>query len=331
MVRKAELHVHLEGTATPALVRHLAAGNGAGLDPSTFKSDGEFAWTDFLDFLRCYDKAAAAIRSEADYRAVTYDYLKRCAAEDAIYVECFSSPDHAALAGISYEAHVAGIAGGIDHARRDFGIEARIIVTCVRHLGPDNALEVARKFVASPHPYVVGFGMGGDEAAFHPRDFSPAFRLVHEAGYATTCHAGEFGGPDSVRDALTHLPIQRIGHGVRAIEDPALVEDLAKRGIPLEICPGSNIATGLYASYGSHPVDALRRAGCIVTLGADDPPFFATSIGLEYERVGHAFSYDAAALTGITRNSISAAFCDDALKERLLQRLENEISPEPAS
>ncbi|MBL4908159.1 MAG: adenosine deaminase [Sneathiella sp.] len=317
MVKKAELHVHLEGTATPALVKKLAANNGAPLDPSTFKSDGEFSWTNFWDFLSCYDKAAAAIQSKEDYRIVTYDYLRRCAEEDVLYVETFSSPDHAASAGISYIDHLEGIAAGIDDARQEFGIEGRVIVTCVRHLGPEKALAVAQQFVSNPHPYVVGFGMGGDEAQFHPKDFAPAFNLAHNAGYATTNHAGEFGGPKSIRDTLNHLPVQRIGHGVRSIEDPKLVEELVRRKIPLELCPGSNISTGLFGSYEEHPFDRLKEAGCLVTLSSDDPPFFATSVGKEYDRVANAFGYDEENLRQITHNSLDAAFCDDILKEKL--------------
>lgn len=317
MVKKAELHVHLEGTATPALVKKLAAENGAKLDPTTFKSDGEFSWTDFWAFLNCYDKAAAAIQSKDDYRLVTYDYLRRCAEEDVLYVETFSSPDHAASAGISYTDHLEGIAAGIDEAKRDFGIEGRIIVTCVRHLGPEKALSVAELFAANPHPYVVGFGMGGDETQFHPKDFAPAFNRAHEAGYATTNHAGEFGGPQSIRDTLNHLPVQRLGHGVRSIEDSELVKELANRQIPLELCPGSNISTDLFGSYPDHPFNRLKEAGCLVTLNSDDPPFFATSIGKEYDRVAEAYGYDEDTLRQITLNALNAAFCDTELKERL--------------
>ena len=317
MVKKAELHVHLEGTATPALVRELASRNGAELDPTTFASDGEFRWTDFWDFLKCYDKAAAAIKSIDDYRAVTYDYLKRCAAEDVIYVETFSSPDHAAAAGMSYQDHLEGISAGIDEARRDFGIECRIIVTCVRHLGAEKALNVAHQVVDNPHPYVVGFGMGGDEAMLHPSDFAPAFNHVHGAGYATTNHAGEFGGPESIAATLEHLPVQRIGHGVRAIEDAALVEKIAASGITLEICPGSNIVTGLYKNYRSHPINQLIDKGCKVTISSDDPPFFATSVGREYDRTAAAFGWTEQQMSRLTLNAIEAAFCDDELKEKL--------------
>lgn len=318
MVKKAELHVHLEGTATPALVKKLAAKNGTQLDPTTFKSDGEFAWSTFWEFLDCYDKAASTIISKDDYRLVTYDYLARCAREDVIYVEMFSSPDHAAEAGMTYNDHLEGIAAGIEDAYRDFGIIGRIIVTCVRHLGPEKSLRVATAFVDNPHPYVVGFGMGGDEAQFHPGDFAEAFNLAHRAGYQTTTHAGEFGGPESIRASLDHLPVSRIGHGVRAIEDVGLLEEIANHKIPLELCPGSNVSTGLFGSRQSHPFGKIMEAGCIVTLSSDDPPYFATSVGYEYEQAAKYYDLEKNDLEDITRNAIRAAFCDDDLKERLL-------------
>ena len=321
MVKKAELHVHLEGTMSPALVRQLAANNGAKIDPATFKSESEYDWNDFWHFLDCYDKAAVTILTKDDYRLITYDYLARCARENTIYVEMFSSPDHAAEVGMSYTDHLEGIAAGIDDAYQEFGIVGRIIVTCVRHFGPERALKVAEQFVATPHPYVAGFGMGGDEAQFHPEDFTPAFNLAHKAGFKTTSHAGEFGGPKSIRDSLTYLPLSRIGHGVRAIEDAALIEELAENKIPLELCPGSNIATGLYDDRNSHPFRALMEAGCIVTLNSDDPPFFATSIGHEYDEAARHYRLAEADLKQITRNAIQAAFCDEALKEELLAKI----------
>lgn len=321
-ILKAELHCHLEGTAPPALVRRLAERNGIALPEGLFADEHNFAWTDFPDFLRAYDAASMCLRKAEDYRDITYEYLAACAREGAIYVEMFTSPDHAAEVGMSYLDHLEGTVAGIEDAEREFGIVGRIIVTCVRHLGPDRGVAVARDMVAEPHPYMVGFGMGGDETAFHLRDFQPAFRLAADAGLGCTVHAGEVCGPESIYDALDNLPVTRIGHGVRAIEDPRLVERIAREGIVLELCPHSNIATGVYADMASHPFTELLAAGCRVTLNSDDPPYFATSIGREYATAAEDFGMTDEALRAVTRTALEAAFVDEEIRTGLLARLD---------
>lgn len=314
---KIELHCHIEGTATPGMVRNLARRNSIDLPPGLFDGDGGFAWNGFIDFLRAYNLASSCIRTPKDYRDVTYEYLASCAAEGAVYAELFSSPDHAAETGMNYAQHLEGIVEGIDDAERQFGVVGRIVVACVRHLGPDRALAVAEAAVAEPHPYVVGFGMGGDENQFTCQDFAPAFRKAFEGGLPCTAHAGEVLGPHSVYDAIDHLPLARIGHGVRAAEDPALLERLAKAGIVLEVCTGSNLSLGIYGNVAAHPLPLLIEAGCKVALGSDDPPYFDTSIGREYERAMEAFGISSDGIGQINRHALDGAFCDQQTKERL--------------
>lgn len=319
---KAELHLHLEGAAWPSLVRRLAKRHGMVLDADMFTPEGNFAWTDFLHFLQRYDAAAATIRTPQDYRDVTYDYLIRSADEGGIYAELMSSPDHAAQAGMSYTDHLEGIAQGIEDARRDRGIEARIIVTCVRHFGVERALEVARQAARNPHPLVTGFGMGGDEAAFPAEAFEQTFRIAHEeAGLACNIHGGEVCGPQSVRGAMALPGVTRLGHGVRAIEEPALVDELAERGLVLEVCPMSNIATGVYASFNDHPLPKLMQAGVRCTLSSDDPPYFGTSIGREYANAADRFGFDDELLMGFTQTALDAAFVDNDTRARLRARV----------
>ncbi len=317
MSPKIELHCHLEGAAAPDLVRALAQRNAIDLPDGLFNGNGGFAWTNFLEFLKAYDLASSVIRTPLDYRDVMYEYLKSCAAEGAIYVEVFSSPDHAAATGISYAGHLEGIAAGINDAERDFGIIGRIIVTCVRHLGPEQAVAIADAVVAEPHPHVVGFGMGGDENQFHISEFAPAFDRISQAGLACTVHAGEVRGSDSVAHALDALPVTRIGHGVRSIEDPALVDRIARAGVTLEICTGSNLALGLFENAQSHPLRALLDAGCRVAFGSDDPPYFATSIGAEYRRAESDFGLTSQDIDRINQNALDAAFCDAATRQKL--------------
>ena len=321
MILKAELHAHLEGTLSPDLVKRLAERNRMSLPSELFNSDDSYKWATFLEFLNAYDLASAVIKTPLDYRDVTYDYLKNCAQENTIYVEVMSSPDHAAMAGMSYQDHLDGIVQGIEDAKADFGIEGRIIVTCVRHLGPERAVEVAKQTVKAPHSLVVGFGMGGDENAHHPSDFSKAFSMAHEAGLQCNVHAGEMAGPESVIAVLDHLPVKRIGHGVRSIEDPNLVDRIKDEGITLEVCPGSNIALGVYPSFEAHPFLRLREAGCKVTLSSDDPPFFHTSIGREYDIAREQFKLTDDELTQITKTTIENSFADRETIDKLISRL----------
>jgi adenosine deaminase len=320
MVPKAELHVHLEGTARPDLVRRIAERNGLRIPDGVFASPDRFAWRDFLDFLQTYDMAASVMRTAADYRDITYEYLAACAAEGAIYVELIASPDHAALVGLSDEDHLAGIAAGIDAARDEHGIEARILLTCIRNFGVEPALRIARHAAERPHPYVVGFQMAGDEAGYPPGPFAEAYAIAAAAGLGCSVHAGEWAGAESVRAALD-LPVTRIGHGVRAIEDPELVAEIAQRGIVLECCPTSNVVLGVFPSFEAHPLPALRDAGVRVTLASDDPPYFGASVGGEYAIARERFGMSDADLLGLTRTAIEASFAEPPLRSALLARL----------
>ncbi len=318
---KLDLHCHLEGSAPPELIRRLARRNGVALPETLFDGRGGFAWADFPGFLAAFDKASSCIRTAGDYRDVMCDYLRRSAAEGCVYAEVFASPDHAAANGLAYGDMIEGIARGIADGERDFAIVGRIIVTCVRHLGPERALAVAEAAAAEAHPHVVGFGMGGDENSYTMEDFAAAFERADRAGLATTVHAGEFRGADSIAAALDVLPVSRIGHGVRAVEDPALLDEINRRGVTFEVCPGSNLALGLYPDAERHPLTGLLRAGCRVALGSDDPPFFATSIGGEYRRAREDFALTEDDMAAINRSALNGAFCDESTRMSVRERL----------
>ena len=318
---KAEIHCHIEGAADPALVIRLA--QKYDIDVNDVIHDGRYVWHDFTTFLNAYDKAASVFRQPEDYRLLAYDYFSRLAGHGAIYGEVFGSSDHAALMGIGYNDLVNGIAAGMEDAKKEYGIEGRIIMTCVRHLGPEAAEAVADTVAANPHPLVTGFGMGGDERSFRVSDFASAFEIADDAGLGLTSHAGEFGGPDSVSETLDHLGVSRIGHGVRSIEDPKLVDRLAVEGIVLEVCAGSNIALGVFADFDRHPLRKLYDAGVRVTLNSDDPPFFHSNLSKEYDIASNHFDFNQEMLDQCTYNALNAAFIDDETRERLINRLDN--------
>jgi adenosine deaminase len=320
-VPKAELHVHLEGTAKPDLIRRIARRNGVTLPDGLFEDEDTFRWADFLDFLRTYDLAASVIRTGEDYRDITYEYLRDCAAEGAVYVELIASLDHGAAVGLPDDEHIAAIAQGIDDAADRHGITGRILSSCVRNFGVEAAEDVARRTLALDHPYVVGWNMAGDEAGFPPPPFTKAFAMVAEAGLGCSAHAGEHAGPESIRQALELPGVTRISHGVRAVEDPALVRELAERDVVLEVCPTSNVVLSVFATYEQHPLRTLDEAGVTVTLGSDDPPYFATSIGHEYDMAHERFGYDREGLVRITENALDAAFSSSGVIDGVRERL----------
>jgi adenosine deaminase len=319
MPAKAEIHCHIEGAASPELVLQQAAKYG--VDMSGFIQEGSFVWADFSSFLAAYDAAASLFRTEEDYALLAETYLVSLAEDGAIYSEFFTSPDHANRAGLSPEAYTNGLGEGIRRATARTGIEGRMIVTGVRHFGTDSVEAAARFAVECGHPLVTGFGMAGEERSGHPRDFARAFDIAREAGLGITVHAGELAGWESVAAALDHIRPTRIGHGVRAIENPDLVRRIAEEGIVLEVCPVSNIELKVFPSFEEHPFPRLRAAGCKVTLNSDDPPYFWTTLKREYEVAAEQFGLGEDALLDITRTAIEAAFVDEETRARLLASL----------
>lgn len=320
MPLKAELHCHIEGAAAPELVVRQAQKYGK--DVSPFIQNGSFVWNDFTSFLAAYDFAADLFRTEEDYARLSEHYLTSLARDGAIYSEVFTSPDHAIKAGLSPKAYTDALGEGMLRAKAKTGIEGRMIVTGVRHVGVES-IEAAARFAARcNHPLVTGFGVAGDERMGEFEDYVRAFEIAREAGLGITIHAGELLGWESVAQALDHIKPSRIGHGVRAIENPDLVKRIADEGIVLEVCPGSNIALKVFDSFADHPFPKFRAAGCKVTLSSDDPPYFWTSLKREYDVATEHFGMDDKALMATTRTAIEAAFVDRKTKAALLARLD---------
>ena len=320
MLLKAELHCHIEGAAAPELVIRQAQKYGA--DHSRYIKDGSFVWDDFTSFSAAYDFSADLFRTEDDYALLAEHYLSSLARDGCIYSETFTSPDHAIKAGLSPKAYTDALGEGMSRAKAKTGIEARMIVTGVRQFGVES-IEAAARFAAKcNHPLVSGFGVAGDERLGDFEDYVRAFEIAREAKLGITIHAGELVGWESVASAIKHIRPSRIGHGVRAIENPDLVKEIADRGIVLECCPGSNIALKVFDNFADHPFPKLRNAGCKVTLSSDDPPYFWTSLQREYDIASKHWGMKDRDLNAITRTSLEAAFVDAKTKGALLARLD---------
>ncbi len=318
MTPKAELHVHIEGSIKPNLARQLAKKNNINLPASLFADNDNYAWKDFFHFMKAYDVVASLIRSPEDCALVVYEYLKQSAKEGVIYSELIISPTHFEFQGMDYSSMLEGAVQGIDQAKKEFGIETRLLIAAVRHEGVDVVEKVVREMIDNPHPSVVGINLAGDEVNFPPKLFKDSFDAAFKAGYGCVAHAGEVVGPESVWEAIDNLPVARIGHGVRSIEDPELLKELVKREITLEVCPSSNVALGVYSSYDEHPFRKLYNYGIKVTLNSDDPYFFDTTIGKEYLIAQNEFRMNEDDLIGITRTAIENSFADQLTKDKLL-------------
>lgn len=321
-VPKVELHLHLEGAAPPEFIRQLA--HEKKLDVSgVFDDAGHYSYDGFVDFLRVYEGATEVLKTPEDFHRLTLAVLEKSAANGVIYTEAFLSPDFCGGRDLgAWREYLHAMQEAADIAEAKQGIILRGIITPIRHFGPDKARETAVCAAETAGDWIVGFGIGGDESAGKPADFAYAFDMAREAGLRLTAHAGEFGGPQSVRDAVNDLKVERIGHGVRAIEDPALVEELAARQIVLEVCPGSNIALDLYPDWAAHPIAQLRDAGVKVTISTDDPPFFHTTMNNEYNNLAQAFAWDKDVFKEINITAANAAFCDQTTRNKLLAKLE---------
>ncbi len=322
-LKKAELHVHLEGSFTPELAVMLAQRNKLTLPDGLVAPDGtSYLSKDFLDFLKVYDTLADLIKTPRDYYDITFDYLRARALENAIYVEMMYSPDHAERSsGIPSAEHLIAIQQAINDAKEQFDIVGRIIVTAVRHFGAKAAEHVAQQTHKDRFPCVTGFGLGGDEAKFPPKLFTRAYAIAADADLACTVHAGEFAPASGMVEAMENLPIRRIGHGVNAIYSPETMAMLKDNDIALELCPTSNIFLGLFKDMAHHPFPKFYDAGIKISINSDDPPFMSTTLGQEYERVQEFYDYSDETMNAITRMAIQAAFVDEKTRSELLAKI----------
>ncbi|MEM9853971.1 MAG: adenosine deaminase [Pseudomonadota bacterium] len=314
---KVELHLHLEGAAPPAFIKGLASEKSVDLS-EIFNDAGGYAYRDFDHFLSVYEAACSVLTGPEEFQRLTQAVLEALAEEGVVYAETFLSPDFCGdgdvgawreyLAAIE-EAHVPGVT-------------LKGVVTAIRHYGPEKAKRAALCAAETQGGFIRGFGIAGAELMGAPRDFLWSFDCAREAELHITAHAGEWGDAASIREAWKTLGLERIGHGVRASEDQALVEELAEAGVTLECCPGSNVFLGVYPSLKAHPIDALRKAGVKVTVSTDDPPFFNTSMSREYTGLEATFGWGEAEFREINANALAAAFCDEDTRAEVKKRLE---------
>jgi aminodeoxyfutalosine deaminase len=305
---KIELHVHLEGTVRADTLRAIAKRNDHAL-PDDLES--LYAFRDFPHFIEVFELTAGALKHHDDFRQVVVDYAAEAATHGALYLEAIFAPG--LWRGLDTDEVFGGYCAGAAEARELHGVEVRLTPDIPTVYSPEEAETVARFAVKYRDQGVVGLGVGGLEYPSEP--FAPAFAIARAGGIGSVPHAGELAGAASVRSALEGLGADRIRHGIRAVDDPGLVRELAGRGTVLDVCPLSNLRTGAVASLDAHPLPQLVAAGVRCSISTDDPAMFDTDLSRDYEaaeQLGlspHA-AYDAGVL---------GALCDEATRERLRQ------------
>ena len=317
---KVELHLHLEGAAPPTFIRRLGQEKDVNLS-GVFAENGSYIFENFVDFLRVYEAATEVLKTPDDFKRLMEAVLAESASHGVIYTEMFVSPDFCGGSDLgAWREYLHAMQDGAETAEREHGIVARGIATCIRHLGGEQAKKTALCAAETAGDWIVGYGMGGDENMGSQRDFAYSFDMAKEAGLRLTTHAGEWRGPQEVRDAVA-IGAERIGHGVRSSEDPGLIKELIDRGIVLEVCPGSNVALGVYPSLSHHPVHMMSEAGVEVTVSTDDPPFFHSTMTKEYQGLEQVFGWDEERFLELARTSAKAAFCDDDTRSKIVERI----------
>ena len=319
---KAELHVHLECSIGPNRARILAAKNKIDIPSRVFDAKGNYYYKDFPEFLKLTEIVGGCLLDERDYYDITWEYLGEAAAQGVVYQELIFWPGLAVQNGLSGEVALDAIKQAIADAQEGFGIKTVVQIVLVRHYGPEDCERVAKWAVSLDDPIVRGVNLAGNEIT-HPADmFKKAFQIAQDGGLQGVVHAGEAMGPQSVWAALEIPGISRIGHGVRSIEDSSLVQELVERGVTLEVCPTSNICTGIYSDLSAHPLRELYAQGVTVTLNSDDPPYFFSTLAQEYGVAKNVFGFSDEELFELTRNAIKAGMLDSREKAALLARVD---------
>jgi adenosine deaminase len=315
---KAELHVHLEGSIRPSTLLTLARRHG--IDLPARDEEGLARWfrfRDFEHFVEVYLTVSRCLRDAADFHTLALDFLAEQARQNVLYSEAhFTISTHLAH-GVDGDEVADALGAAITEGRRRFGVDLRLIPDIVRNVGEGPADSTLEWALAYRGRGVVALGLSGSEDRFPSEPFREHFEEAARAGLHRVAHAGEHAGPESIRSALEVCAAERIGHGVRAVEEPALVAELARAGIPLEVCPTSNVRLGVFPSLAEHTFDRLYRAGVRLSVNSDDPPFFDTTLSAEYQALHDTFGYDADDLAALSLAALADAFLPAVEKEVL--------------
>ncbi len=332
---KAELHLHLEGSVDPPTLvelsrryntplptennRYDVAGSGDVLTEDDVRR--LYSYKDFNGFLMAFKSVTERLRSPEDYELVTYRLMQKLRQQNVVHAEVYVSVGVIRWRGQPVEPIFEGMERGRERGQRDFGVSLLWIFDAVRHFGPQAASEVFDLAARLRDRDVVGIGIGGDEARGPAEGFRDLYKKAADNGLRLTAHAGETTGPESVWGAI-NIGAERIGHGLSATKDPELMEVMAQKQVPIEMCITSNLRTGACKELQEHPVRKFFDEGLMITLSTDDPAMFQTSLNKEFEIAQQEFNFTEEHLRELARNSIEASFLPVEKKLRFMQQID---------
>jgi len=320
---KAELHLHIEGSLEPELIFRLAQRNGVALPyPSVEALRAAYAFTDLQSFLDLYYAGAAVLLTEQDFFDMAWAYFERAAADNVVHAEIFFDPQTHTERGVPIEAVIVGLEHACRRAHAEFGISAKLILCFLRHLSEEAAFDTLEQALPLRHHF-IGVGLDSGERGNPPEKFERVFARCRELGLHVVAHAGEEGPPAYIEGALDVLKVERIDHGVRCVESPALVQRLAALRMPLTVCPLSNVKLCVFPTLAQHNLKVLLDAGLCATINSDDPAYFGGYINhnfvMSFEALPALTARDAWQLAA---NSFEASFVDAAQKQRWRAQLD---------
>ncbi len=309
---KAELHLHIEGSLEPELMVALARRNRIAIPYASVEEvRAAYSFSKLQDFLDIYYAGAAVLRTEEDFRDLALAYFDRAAADGVVHAEIFFDPQTHTDRGIPFDVVAAGLFAGMAEAEAKHGLTSKLILCFLRHLDEDAAFATFRQ--AEPWlDRIAGVGLDSSEVGHPPSKFARVFAAAGDAGLKRVAHAGEEGPPDYVREALDLLHVDRLDHGNRSLEDPALVARLAREAMTLTVCPLSNLKLCVVGDMADHPIDRMLDAGLRATINSDDPAYFGGYIADNYRAAAAGRGLTRAQLATLARNSFLGSFLDDA-------------------
>jgi adenosine deaminase len=323
---KAELHLHIEGTFEPELMFAIARRNGIELPyASVAELRAAYAFENLQDFLDIYYRGMDLLRTERDFYDLAWAYLSRARVDNVLHTEIFFDPQAHGVRGVAFGTVIEGLHRALEDGAAKLGISAKLIPCFLRDRPVEDAMATLEEALAYKD-WIVAVGLDSTELGHPPAGFREVFDRARAEGLLGVAHAGEEGPPEYVRQALDLLRVARIDHGNRALEDPALVARLAREGVPLTLCPLSNLKLKMIEDLSAHPLKEMLDAGLVVTVNSDDPAYFGGYVNENYRAVQEALGLSDEDLGRIARNSFEAAFLDAPEKQALIAQLDDALA-----